>query len=96
MNTYYICNDDSIKHCVGGWYRLIEYTFTGPCRELYIIDRSRHGANADSWKNAILLKDITDEIKLLLTLVDPVFQEVSILSMSTSMNLTGRCWGRYA
>lgn len=104
MTSYYICSPDAIVHCAGCVYLPVIYT-----REFAVDDEKENdlfistpiagnvmfGSFFRHWPHAFLLRDINNEIKLLLTLQDPMFQKVSLQSLAETIRKGSVQWGIY-
>lgn len=85
MTTYYICSlDIARKHLIGCLYKPVHCK---PTQNPITIFSEWLGDDIVSspppfWTNAVLLKDLDETTRLMLTLQDPLFREVTKRSMT--------------
>lgn len=80
MTAYYLCGRNIAKEfCPGKHYIPVHYHYSGH----YAYTIQYMWRQGEQFINAVILKDINDDIRLLLTLKDPLFKEVTIKDMSS-------------
>lgn len=84
MNNYYICGIDAAgKYCNG--YRIKEVHYTTGTTDTSIY--SGHAPESLYWHNVILLENVDDDMRLLLSLADNTFRKVASHDISYSVIL---------
>lgn len=91
MTTYYICSKDiALEHCSGEFAKNVRYINDSE----NIIYSEHFGLANSECQTALLLKDINNDMILMLTLKDPIFRKIDKNQMSLQLlDYIKRPWG---
>lgn len=82
VSRYYLCNPTiAAIYCKGMDFKRVRYYTDGPAiysGQFYIVK--------EDYRNTLLLKDVDDDLKIMLALCDPSFREVDVLSILTEVH----------